>query len=126
MNLFYAIILVGFGGFLGSISRFLVSYFAEKYWGNSFPWGTLIVNISGCFVIGILFGLWSRGNVNVMDNRLWITGFCGGFTTFSTFSQDSLRLLQQEHFMAFLLYMIGSVIIGILATYIGMTLTKWA
>jgi CrcB protein len=124
MNLFHAMMLVGAGGFLGSIFRFLIYNLTQRFWGDSFPWGTFIVNIVGCFIIGVLFGLWSKGNLNVVNNRLWITGFCGGFTTFSAFSQDSLYLLHQEQFTAFLLYVMGSVVIGLLATFIGMSLTR--
>lgn len=116
--------LVGSGGFLGSGMRFLVSYLTERYWGHTFPWGTFIVNIGGCFLIGVLYGLWAREHLSDAGNRLWITGFCGGFTTFSTFSSDSIRLFHQAHIPALFLYVGGSVLIGFLATYLGLILVK--
>lgn len=126
MEVFKSMWLVGMGGFLGSSLRFLVYYLAERYWGNSFPWGTFIVNIAGCFLIGLLYGLWIRTSLSDTGSRIWIAGFCGGFTTFSAFSNDSLRLLQQNYLVAFMLYTSASVVLGLLATYTGWAIIRAA
>ncbi len=124
MDLFKTMLLVGTGGFLGSVLRFLVYYFVERTWEGAFPWGTFVVNIVGSFLIGILFGFWSKEMLSESGNRLWITGFCGGFTTFSTFSQDGLRLLQQGHGLALGIYIVGSILLGLAAAYAGAVLVK--
>ena len=85
-----------------------------------FPWGTFTVNILGCLLIGILVGIETRTQI-MTDPWKWlaITGFCGGFTTFSTYSIEGLGLLQEQQYATFFSYAIGSVVLGILATYLG-------
>ena len=113
----YPAFLVGIGGAAGSILRFAL----QRWVNHSFPIGTFCVNIAGCFLIGIVWGLTSRGLGE--NTRLFLaTGFCGGFTTFSAFSQESLQLLMDDRWAFFLFYVMGSVIIGLLATYFGFKL----
>ena len=92
-----------------------------------FPWGTFAVNIIGCLLIGLLVGLESKTQL-VTNPAKWllISGFCGGFTTFSTFSAEGLGLLHQQHYGPFIAYTGGSVIIGLLCTYFGYNLIRWA
>ena len=92
---------------------------------NGFPWGTFIVNVAGCLLIGILWGITSRfQSLSPAFSLLLIVGFCGGFTTFSTFSREGLTLLQANNFLLFSLYAIGSVVLGILAVTLGYYTTK--
>ncbi|MBR5117793.1 MAG: fluoride efflux transporter CrcB [Muribaculaceae bacterium] len=115
---------VGIGGAIGSILRYLVSL-AVKYGGTGFPWATFIVNIAGCLVIGLIFGITSRNpNFSSHLNLLLAVGLCGGFTTFSTFSKECLQLLQTGNHWMCALYIVGSVVIGVAATAIGYILTK--
>ena len=115
---------VGAGGALGSILRYLVST-AMKSSSTGFPWATFTVNIVGCLMIGLLFGIINR-NINFSGhlNLLLAVGFCGGFTTFSTFSKECLQLLQAGNHWACALYITGSVILGVAAAAIGFFLTK--
>ena len=122
---YYSLFLVGAGGFLGSICRFLVGWGVVRSFPGLFPWGTFCVNLIGCLLIGILYGLFSRDLLHDPGSKLWIVGFCGGFTTFSSFSYDGLRLLQEEAWLAYGLYTAGSVLLGLLATYLGWTLVRW-
>jgi CrcB protein len=115
------IILVGVGGFLGSVFRYLVTILLARQFTTSFPLGTLTVNIVGCFLIGILFALSEKGNLLTPEWRIFLTtGFCGGFTTFSTFSYESIRLLQDGEILYLSLNVIVSVVIGFASTYLGM------
>lgn len=119
------ILLVGFGGFAGSVSRYLASSSVQKLFLLSFPFGTLFVNVVGSLIIGFLFGLGERGNILSPEARLFFaTGFCGGFTTFSTFSLESLSLLRDGQWLFFLLYAVGSVLLGLLFVFMGFWLSR--
>jgi CrcB protein len=120
-----ALLFVGIGGGLGSILRYVISVFVGKHIPIIFPLGTLIVNISGCFLIGVFYSLIARHAEFNTEWRLFlITGICGGYTTFSTFSYDGLILLKQGSNLSFLFYVLGSVVIGLLATVAGVVLFK--
>lgn len=119
------LILVGVGGFLGSVFRYLVTILLARQFTTSFPLGTLTVNIVGCFLIGILFALSEKGNLLTPEWRIFLTtGFCGGFTTFSTFSYESIRLLQDGEMLYLSLNVIVSVVIGFASTYLGILFIK--
>ena len=118
------IILVGVGSGIGGVFRYLVSLLTCQV-HNGFPWGTFIVNIAGCLLIGILWGVTSRfTNISSSFSLLLMTGFCGGFTTFSTFSKESMTLLQTSNYFLFALYVIGSVLLGIIAVALGYITVK--
>jgi CrcB protein len=117
------LILVGLGGGVGSVMRFLVSKitFAQ----GSFPWATFIVNIAGCFLIGLLIGLSAKHQFLDANMRLLlVTGFCGGFTTFSTFSAENVYLYQAGNYFSLASYVSLSVIAGFAAVLGGLTLSK--
>lgn len=119
------LLIIGSGGFLGTISRYLLSRFVQNHVLSSFPFGTMTVNLVGCFLIGLLFGLADRGNVMNDELRLFLTvGFCGGFTTFSTFANENIALLRDGNILYFALYTAISVFVGILLTYFGQLIPK--
>jgi fluoride exporter len=119
------LLLVGTGGFLGSISRFVTSRFMQNYFPSAFPFGTFFVNITGCFLIGLIYGFSERSSLLTSNWKLFLAvGFCGGFTTFSTFANENLALLRDGEFFHFALYTSLSVFLGITATYIGVLITK--
>lgn len=118
-------LLVGLGGFLGSIARFLSQRWVSQWLSVSFPFGTFIVNIVGCFLIGIFFGISEKTNTFSPELRMFLTtGFCGGFTTFSTFSMDGIMLLRNAQYGYLGLYIGGSVILGVAATFLAIALIK--
>ena len=123
MIIFKDIFLVGAGSFFGGIARYLISL-AMKGMGSAFPWATMTANIVGCLLIGLLWAAFNRVNASSQLNLLLIVGFCGGFTTFSTFSRESLCLLQAGNYSSFILYALGSVVLGIVAVALGYALAK--
>ena len=119
------LLLVGLGGGVGSILRYLCQKWINESYQNIFPLGTFLVNISGCFLIGVLYALGERSNVLSPQIRLLlITGLCGGYTTFSTFAFENFNLLRIADMSTFFLYTLGSVIAGIIAVFIGSFLIK--
>jgi fluoride exporter len=120
-----AVLFVGLGGGIGSILRYLISLFIARHVPIAFPLGTFLVNVSGCFLIGTFYALAAKHGSFTPDWRLFlVTGICGGYTTFSTFSYDGLILLRQGATLYFFLYMLGSLTLGLLATIAGATLFK--
>jgi CrcB protein len=118
-------ILVGLGGGTGSVLRYLLSVVITRYFRTVFPLAIFTVNVSGCFLIGILLGLLERSPFMNPELRfLFITGFCGGYTTFSTFSAENVGLFQSGHWLTALLYIAASVSAGMGAVWIGLTLAK--
>ena len=117
------IFLVLLGGGIGSVVRYLLSYFLTRNSTTQFPWATFIANGLGCLCIGLLFGYIQKNNVqNETLKLLIITGFCGGFTTFSTFSLENIQFIQNQNYNLALLYTISSIFIGFLGVLIGFKL----
>lgn len=119
------IIYIAVGGAIGSVIRYLMAIVVNKYWSSSFPLATFIINILGCFLIGFIIGLLEKYNLTDSNLKsILIVGFCGGFTTFSTFSQENLSLLQNQNtFLAFL-YIGSSIFLGISAVWLGLMSAK--
>jgi fluoride exporter len=121
MKLIFAI---GLGSFIGGISRYLLSQFVQSKFLSAFPFGTLAVNVIGCFLIGFVYSLSERGNVT-MEWRLFLaTGVLGGFTTFSAFSNETIAMLRDTQYWHASLYVISSVVVGLIATFLGIVTVK--
>tara|TARA_Y100000768_G_C23864651_1_gene627436 strand:- start:481 stop:849 length:369 start_codon:yes stop_codon:yes gene_type:complete len=119
------IILIGLGGFIGTILRYGIGKIFEKNL-NFFPYGTFLINIIGCFILGLLISLLAKEN-DLFSNKLYLfigIGFCGGLTTFSTFSMESLNLIYDGKFLLMLLYIISSIGFGLLFCYFGTIFIK--
>lgn len=120
-----SLLFVGIGGGLGSILRYVISLFVGRNVPIVFPLGTFLVNCSGCFLIGVFYALASRYSWFNEEWRLFlITGICGGYTTFSTFSYDGIFLLKSGSYLSFGVYAVGSLVLGLLATFAGVVLFK--
>src|SRR5688572_29336059 len=113
------ILIVGIGGGIGSILRYL----CQRTWNQEFPYGTLLVNIAGCLLIGLLWGVFGK-EIDEQKKLLLITGLCGGFTTFSAFSQESIQMMMENRWLSFGLYTLASVAGGLLATFLAFKLTS--
>lgn len=118
------VLLIGLGGFIGAISRYLLTLLIQNKFLSTFPYGTLSVNIIGCFLIGIVYALSDRGNVTEEWRLFLATGVLGGFTTFSSFSNDTISMLRDSQYGNALLYVGISLFIGLLATVGGIFLIK--
>ena len=119
------ILLVGMGGGIGSIARFLAQKYVYQLYPHPFPMGTFLVNISGCFLIGVIYALAEKNNLFDPGLRLFlITGICGGFTTFSSFALENIVLAKSGEFFQFFLYIALSVVLGLLATVAAIALFK--
>ena len=124
MELLKTILAVGSGSFLGGAGRYLVSL-AMKDISKGFPWATLAVNLLGCFLIGLLWGVFGKNGEDGSNWALFLTvGFCGGFTTFSTFSKEAIIMLQTGHVWGFAAYVSMSVVVGVALVALGYFLVR--
>ena len=124
MELLKTMLAVGAGSFMGGAARYLVSL-AMKGINKGFPWATLTVNLVGCFLIGLLWGVFSKNGTEGSNWALFLTvGLCGGFTTFSTFSKEALVMLQGGNIWGFSGYVALSIIAGIALVAMGYFLVR--
>ena len=121
------ILLVGAGGFLGAISRYLVDGWIATVTRGGFPWGTLIVNVSGSFALGLLFALSvERGVLSPALRAPMLIGFIGAYTTFSTLTLETWRLVETGSYIAAVANMGGSVVLGLIAVVAGLAIGRLA
>ncbi len=119
------LLIIGIGGFLGSVSRYLTSVVVHKNWPSITVLGTFAANILGCFLIGIIYGYYLKYDGLNSGWRLFLaTGFCGGYTTFSSFAFENTEMLQSGNYKMFIIYTLTSLILGIMAVFGGLLLIK--
>lgn len=122
--MFRTIIIVGTGGFIGSVMRYLLQVFIENKLLSTFPLATMIANITGSFIIGVVFALAEKSLMN-SDWRIFMSvGICGGFTTFSAFAFNNFNMIKEHTWNQLLLNIGGTMILGILAVYLGIILVR--
>ena len=118
------LLLVGTGSFIGGVCRYLLSTLVQAKTPSGFPYGTLVVNLVGCLLIGILFGIFEKSEVGTDTRLFFVTGVLGGFTTFSAFSGETFNLIKSGHFSLALTYVLISVLVGITLTFAGAWIIK--
>ena len=116
------LLLVFLGGGLGSICRWSISLTVQP-WQARFPWATLVANALACLVLGILLGLQTNGSLSAEKRLLLVTGFCGGFSTFSTFTAETLQAFQNGHYLSAAANVLGSLIICFVCLLLGIKMT---
>lgn len=119
-------LVVGFGGFIGCVARYLISLLISQCFGApAFPYATLVVNIVGCFLIGLLGGLAENTNMFSPEMQLFVTvGILGGFTTYSAFGYQTVMLARDEQIVPAILNLSAHIILGFGAVWLGVLLTK--
>ena len=119
------LLLIGAGGFIGSVARYLVSRLNTSVDWLSIPVGTLLVNVLGSLLIGFLIGIAEKSPLLTLELRMFLmVGLCGGFTTFSSFSGENLMLMRNGQFLPLLLYTGLSILLGFTAVYLGYMSTR--
>ena len=119
------VLIVGSGGFIGSVMRYMVQHIMEKVLISTFPWGTLIANVTGSFFIGIVFGLAGQGNIMNAEWRIFLAvGICGGFTTFSSFAYNNFTMINERAWGSLLLNTGGNFFLSLMAVYLGVVLIR--
>ncbi len=118
------LLVVGLGSFIGGVLRYLLSVVIQAKTMSVFPWGTLLVNLSGCFFIGLLVGIANKAGLSTEWKLFLATGILGGFTTFSAFSLETIHLFRHAHYLTAFTYIIASIVVGLLAVITGLAFVK--
>jgi fluoride exporter len=117
---------ISLGAIFGALSRYYIQLWCGETWGTAFPWGILAINLTGCWLMGLIFGLTSQRSI-VISPALYTTlttGFLGAYTTFSTYGLDTIKLLEKNLWWA-VAYGCGSALIGILNVRLGIIMAAW-
>ena len=123
--MFRQILIVGLGSATGGMARFLIGKWIYSLYPQTFPLPTLLINILGCFIIGLLYGVSIKTGALSAEMRLLLTtGLCGGFTTFSAFAYENILLMKNGEYTMVLVYITASVVLGIVATFLGMEIFR--
>jgi fluoride exporter len=124
----YPYLLVAIGGALGSMARYGSGVLVGRMWSASFPLGTLLINIAGSLAMGLFIGFLARTTPSWQaDARLFVAvGVLGGFTTFSSFSLDAIAMIERGEWAQASLYIVGSVLIGLIGLYVGLLIFRWS
>jgi fluoride exporter len=117
---------IGLGGIAGALSRYYLQLWSGETWGTAFPWGILVINLSGCWLMGLLYGLTNQRLIDISPvfYTTLTTGFLGAYTTFSTYGLDTIKLLEKNLFWG-LAYACGSAVVGILNVRLGIIMATW-
>ncbi|WFR64892.1 fluoride efflux transporter CrcB [Paenibacillus amylolyticus] len=117
------ILWIGLAGVLGAVLRYSLGKWVSGLLGTAFPWGTWIINISGSLLLGLLYGWHQSAMISDAIWVIWGTGFCGAYTTFSTFGYETLGLVGRQRYASAAFYVVSSVVVGVLASLAGVGLT---
>ena len=119
------VLIVAIGGGVGSALRYLTSVLVNRYFSGQFPLATFLVNVLGCFLIGLLMGYIAKNQLEDSTLKwLLVTGFCGGYTTFSAFGHENISLMQNGQSLTAFAYIAASILLGLAAVWMGLLVTK--
>lgn len=117
-------LVIGAGSFAGGLLRFVLAGWVQARWPHAFPLGTLLVNLIGCLGIGLVYGWVEKGFFNPEQRLFLVTGLLGGFTTYSAFSMETINLLRSGQWLWAAAYVAASIVAGLLATLIGISISR--
>ncbi len=120
----YKILLLVSGGAIGTVARYLISGVAQKYMGSGFPWGTLVVNVTGAFIIGLIWGLFETVEIRSGFRIFVFIGILGGFTTFSSFALETMNLYKQGEIKMAILNILANNILAIVLVFVGFIVAR--
>lgn len=115
---------IALGGIVGTLARYKMGAWLTQRMGNAFPWGTWMINISGSMLLGLLYGWYTRDALSSVMWSLLGIGFCGAYTTFSTFGYETIQLMEQHKYARTAAYVLSSVIVGVGAATAGFLFTR--
>jgi len=118
--------LIGCGGFLGANARYIIGAWGTRVYDGHFPYGTLLINVSGSFLLGFLMGLLQNRSIHLNHRLFFAVGFLGAYTTFSTFTFETLRLIQEGQLWSATAYVLGSVLVGMAGVLLGFACSSFA
>ncbi|MDR1140883.1 MAG: CrcB family protein [Planctomycetaceae bacterium] len=124
-HLFYHLLGIGVAGAAGTLARYGVNLATAVLVGTSYPWGTYLVNMIGCFLFGIISGLIAGGSLSAEWKAILLTGFLGGFTTFSAFAAENQQFLSERRWNALISHLVGQNLLGIAAVFGGLMLVNF-
>ena len=123
---FWNILLVALGGAIGATCRYVISNIVDKSIKGTFPISTFIINMLGCLLMGIFYGLSLKMNISENYRAIIVSGILGAFTTFSTFSMEGFTMLKNGEYLLMLSYILVSIIVGLVLVFIGMKVVNIA
>lgn len=120
------VLVVGLGGFVGSVTRFMLGTWIAARVGTTFPYGTFAINVTGCFILGVIMGALERNAISPAVRLPAAVGFCGGYTTFSTYGYETVRLLETGGSIGAVINVVGSNVMGLAGCLVGLAVGRAA
>lgn len=124
MMLWQKILWLAAAGAVGTLARYGLGGLVQRWLGEGFPWGTMVINVLGCFAFGVVWSMWDRGAISDEMHIIILIGFMGAFTTFSTYMFETSRMVQDREFLVMALNLLGQNVVGFACLFLGIALGR--